>query len=103
MKRLRKSGFTDYNTNYFWAKNIRTDGLVKVKVVDNNYDDYNGGRCEVKYLGKNYIVQNYDLITLADYDSFVNFAEENNISFDEAEQAMISGMTIDQFKQQYSK
>ena len=97
MRRLRKCAIEYYDTNRFWAKNIRTNGLVKVLVIDPNYDT---NRCEVRYLDHNYIVSNDDLITLADYDAFVQFAEDNDISFDEAEQAMIQGLTLDQFKQQ---
>ena len=97
MKRLLKKSEVDlYNNNMFWAKNIRTNGLVKVKMLNDNYDE---SHCEVRYLDHNYIINNNDLITLADYDAFVNFAEENEISFDEIEQAMINNVSLEQFKQ----
>ena len=74
MRRLKRCAIEDYDSNRFWAKNIKTNELVKVLVVDYNYD---ATHCEVKYLDKLYIVSNDDLITLADYDAYVSFAEKN--------------------------
>lgn len=95
MKRLKKCAIEDYDQNRFWAKNIRTNSLVKVLVVDYYYSP---DSCEVKYLDKNYIVKNEDLITIADYNSYVSFAEQNGISVDEAEQAMINNVSLEEFK-----
>lgn len=93
-KKPYRSGTGDYMKA--WARNIQTSTMVEVDLL-NQYDDH---RTEVGYMNNKFIVENEDLLTPEQYNEYIEVAKSKGLTDQDAINAMVSKVSIEEWKNQ---